>query len=110
VPPKVRLLSIKTRNIGDVQRRQRQRQGLAERMANRDIERRVRRESRRAAVIRESGAVVHVDGTEDVAGQLHIDSTAERVALVVIERERGAAGEKSVSPPLITPKPSGDLL
>src|SRR5258708_36820735 len=82
--------------VGQVQRGQRNRGAFVERFANREIGSCVPGKMGRHAAhaIGESGTVVDVAASRDLARQTEIESSVQRVALIVVQRKNtaGAGG------------------
>ena len=92
--------------VGAVQRIEGEGPSFAETLAEREVEGRVLREPCRSAIIREAGSIVEVSTCPTAPGKIHISARAERVLLVVVQKEsirrRGEVGQPTghSTPPL----------
>src|SRR6185437_2079978 len=73
--------------VRGVQRTEFQRQILAELFRHREIEFCMARQMRRAVPVKKSRSVTHIGGDPGAPRQSHVEASAERVALVVVEKE-----------------------
>src|SRR6266571_2827732 len=85
--------------VGDVLRREDQVQAFADGLAERKRKLRVARQMRRAVTIEEARAVTQIAGGPGAPGKLNVEAGIERVALVVVEKEKARRWRREIGKP-----------